>query len=89
MTYEVSEMLPVPIRVPKPLAPKIKKPKGIKVTKSLKAAAKAYKDAYYDVYHVRIKLTYDGTWVRLQGAATGVSVKRLREMTSQLRHRAG
>lgn len=73
----------VAINIP---APKKRKPKT-KVPASLRKAAAEYKEAYKAVYHMEPRLTYDGTWVRLHGSKEGVSTKRLKELTTQLRNR--
>lgn len=91
MTYEIIEgVYPLPVRTPAPaLVRKPRAPKGVKVSGSLKKAAREYKQAYREVYTINPKLTYDGKWVRLQGVAEGVSTKRLRELTAQLKNRKG
>lgn len=66
--------------------PKLRK-KTVKVTPSLKKAAKEYKQAYVKVYGLSPRLTFDGKWIRLPGNKEGVSIKRLRELTTQLLNR--
>lgn len=70
-------------RVPMPKA-KANKPK---VSPGLKNAARAYKQAYVKVYGQNPRITYDGTWVRFHGTKEGVSVRRLRAMTTLLLNR--
>ncbi len=72
------ENVPAPSRKPK-----------VKISKSIRAAAKAYKEAYKDVYRMNPQLTFDGKWIRIHGQDQGVSLKRLKEMTTQLRNRVG
>lgn len=81
------EDVAAPVRAPKIVKPKKLKPK-IKVSDALRNAAKAYKAAYKHVYHMEPRLTFDGTWVRLPGQKEGISLKRLKELTTQLRARA-
>ena len=66
---------------------KLKRKGGGKVSPSLKRAAKEYKEAYRAVYHMNPGLTFDGKWVRIHGQELGVSLKRLKELTVQLRNR--
>lgn len=88
MTYEVEDVA-APVREPKP-AKQARKPKAkIKVSEALRNAAKAYKTAYKAAYHMSPTLTFDGTWVRLPGQKEGISLKRLKEMTTQLKARTG
>lgn len=56
---------------------------------TLRRAAEEYKEAYRAVYRVSPQLTYDGKWIRIKGHSSGVSIKRLRELTVQLNHRKG
>lgn len=84
---DITNDVPMPVTKPKPeRKPRKKKSR---VTPALREAAKQYKHAYIAVYGLRPTLTFDGTWIRLQGMAQGVSLKRLKEMTTQLRNRAG
>lgn len=80
------ENIPLPgaIKVERVKLPQKKK---TKVTPSLKKAAKEYKQAYVKVYGLTPRLTFDGTWIRLPGNKEGVSIKRLRELTTQLLNR--
>ena len=79
--------VPMPTSKPKPV-PKPRN-KGAKVSGTIRNAARAYKQIYKSVYGVNPTLTYDGTWIRLQGQREGVSLKRLKEMTTQLHNRQG
>lgn len=60
-----------------------------KATPRLKKVAQDYKEAYKEIFKVTPVLTYDGTWIRIQGQEGGVSIKRLKELTAQLRNRKG
>lgn len=86
MTYAI-ESVPAPQAKPKP----VRKPraKKIKVSDAIKNAAKEYKAEYLAVYGIKPSLTFDGTWVRIAGQSQGVGLKRLKEMTTQLRARRG
>lgn len=78
--------LPRPVRGSgKPRA----KPK--KVPAVVRDAAQAYKQAYKAVYGVLPTLRYDpaGPWIRITGVSEGVSLSRLKVMTTQLKIRAG
>lgn len=59
-----------------------------KVTPALRALVKEYKKVYTAVYGIRPTMTFDGTWIRIQGMTAGVTPKRLKEMLNQLRYRA-
>lgn len=85
MTYEVEDVA-APVRAPKIVKPKKVKPK-IKVSDALRNAAKAYKEAYKRLYHMEPRLMFDGVWVRLPGQTEGISLKRLKELTTQLNRR--
>lgn len=75
------EDVPVPrVRTPK---------KQTKRIGHLKDLAKAYKSAYRALYGLVPRVTYDGRWIRLQGESQGVSPKRLKELTRQLKARMG
>lgn len=63
--------------------------KGIRVSESLKNTVVEYKRAYKALYGLVPHMTYDGTWVRILGSTQGISPKRLKEMTTQLRNRHG
>lgn len=67
--------------------PKRRKSKP-RVSPALRQAANEYKDAYKTVYNVKPELTWDGKWVRIKGQAQGISLRRLKELTTQLRARA-
>ena len=66
--------------------PKRRKPKP-KISAALRSAANEYKDAYHTTYGMKPELTWDGKWVRIKGQAQGVSLRRLKELTTQLRAR--
>ena len=68
--------------------PKRRKPKS-KIPPALKAGAQEYKDAYRAVYGMLPELRWDGKWIRIKGQAQGVNLRRLRELTTQLKLRAG
>lgn len=70
-------------------APKRRKIRTNKAPAVVKKAAAEYKEAYKDVYHMEPRLTWDGKWIRIKGVSHGVSAKRLKEMTTLLRNRAG
>lgn len=59
-----------------------------RVPQALRDAAQDYKDAYKAAYGVKPELTWDGKWIRIKGQAQGVSLRRLKELTTQLRARA-
>ena len=83
------ESVPMPVKQTRPeRKPRTNKPK-IKVPESLRNAADDYKDAYRSLYGMKPTLTYDGTWVRLTGHTEGITMKRLKELTRQLRNRKG
>lgn len=63
--------------------------RAMKVPPSVRLAVGAYKEAYHHVYGVRPTITYDGKWIRVKGQAQGVSLARLKAMTTQLKLRAG
>lgn len=87
MTYEIDAAVPMPVAAPKPVRkPRVKK---IKVSDAIKRAAKEYKAEYFAVYGIKPVLTFDGTWVRIAGQSQGVKLKRLKEMTTQLKTRRG
>lgn len=86
MTF-VIEAVPAPVAKPKPQR-KARAPKRTKVSDALRNAADAYKKAYKGVYGIAPALTYDGTWVRLGGSTQGIGLKRLKELTTQLRFRS-
>jgi hypothetical protein len=67
--------------------PKARKKKP-RISESLRNAAKAYKQAYIAVYNMRPSMTFDGTWIRLAGTREGISIRRLKELTTQLKNRA-
>ena len=75
--------LPPPTRGGKPGK---RKPK---VPAVLRAAADAYKQAYKAVYGIPPTLRWDGKWIRITGQSQGVSLSRLKAMTTQLKLRAG
>lgn len=73
----VNKRIPMPKRrVPAP-----------KVPPAVRAAADAYKAAYKDCYGIPPSLRWDGKWIRLAGQASGVTARRLKEMTTQLNNR--
>ena len=60
-----------------------------KVDSMTSRAIQTYSDAYRAVYNVRPRITVAGKWIRIHGHDAGVSRKRLLEMATQLRYRAG
>lgn len=89
MSYEIEEV-DVPRRGKEPPIPKANKRKERRGRlASLYSAAKEYKQAYKAVYGVLPELTWDGKWVRIKGQPQGVNAKRLKELTRQLKLRAG
>ncbi len=54
----------------------------------IQRAAHEYKEAYREVYGVYPSMRYQAPYVRIVGQNQGVTLRRLREMTSQLRRRA-
>lgn len=78
------------VAMPAPTKPaKIRQEKKLKVKDSIRQAAKEYKAIYKETYGADIRITFDGTWIRLQGEAQGMTLKRLKERTTQLRNRKG
>ena len=63
------------------------KPKTL--TRFQERTIKQYKAAYKAVYGILPTITFDGTWIRIQGQVQGVKRKRLKEMAEQLEYRAG
>lgn len=74
------------------LTSSVKMPRRKKrIPDTVRRAAKEYKEAYHAVYGVRPSLSYspsDG-WITVKGMSGRVNVRRLRELTTQLRRRAG
>lgn len=66
-----------------------KKAKATSIPASLKKSVQAYSDAYLKVYGIRPEVTFDGAFIRIMGQVQGVTKKRLKEMTNQLKWRAG
>lgn len=60
-----------------------------RVPPAVRVAAEDYKAAYKAMYGMPAALKWDGVWIRMQGQAEGVTTRRLREMTTQLRRRLG
>lgn len=61
------------------------------VPAAVRAAAQEYKAAYKSLFGVEPALKWEqaGQWVRIKGQAQGVSVRRLKELTAQLKARKG
>lgn len=59
------------------------------VPKPVVNACEHYSNAHKAVYGIPPQMEWDGTYVRIMGQPQGVTLKRLREMTNQLRWRAG
>lgn len=55
----------------------------------IRKAREKYAAAYQKVYGIRPEVSWDGTFFRIVGHTAGVTLARLKEMTSQLRWRAG
>lgn len=75
-----------------PLQSDIKPPrKRGRVPQRVREIAQEYKDAYAAVYGLRPTVSYEITtgWFTLHGAKERVKLKRLKEMTTQLRRRIG
>lgn len=72
---------------PKEVKPR--KVKSIRVSESLKNTVVEYKRAYKSLYGRVPHMTYDGAWIHIMGSQQGISAKRLKEMTTQLRNRHG
>lgn len=89
MTVEqyVIDNVPAPQAKPKPV--RKARVKKIKVSDALKKAAKEYKAEYLAVFGTKPTLTFDGTWVRITGQSQGIGLKRLKELTTQLKARRG
>lgn len=83
---EAAGGIPMPARVVNIKPPKKRKEKP-KAAANIIKAAREYKEAYKAVYHCDIRLTLQGKWIRIHGQDTGVSLKRLKELTAQLRNR--
>lgn len=66
-----------------------KKPKVVKLPANVRNAVKAYSEAYRHVYGISPEITFSGGFIRIMGQAQGVTKKRLKEMTNQLKWRAG
>lgn len=60
-----------------------------KVPERVTHALEAYAAAYVAVYGVPPTMYYEEPWVRVQGVTNRVRLHRLREMTQQLKYRAG
>lgn len=62
-----------------------------KVPAAVRDAAAAYKAAYKAVYGIVPTLRYDPRekWIRITGVTGGVSLSRLKVLTTQLKIRAG
>lgn len=60
-----------------------------KIPRHIRDAAKKYKDAYAAVYGLRPTVTYEPAtgWFTLLGVSSRVKLKRLKELTAQLRRR--
>lgn len=67
--------------------PKPRRSGPLRVPPAVQIAVKDYKAAYKAVYGILPQMRWNGTWIRLPGQNQGVSAKRLREMTAQLRRR--
>lgn len=82
MTEQVALNKRTPIPKPRRMVKKA-------VPAAVRLAAADYKAAYKSLYGVEPTMRYDreGKWIRVQGQATGVTVRRLREMTAQLKYR--
>ncbi len=69
--------------------PKTRRKGRLRVPATVRKAADEYKAAYSRMYGVPAGLTWDGVWIRIAGQPEGVSTRRLREMTTQLKRRIG
>jgi len=72
-------------------APRIiqRKRKAVGIPAALKTCVQAFKDAYKIVYGVTPEVTVRDGYIRIKGQEYGVTRERLREMTTQLKWRAG
>lgn len=77
------EDIPIPGGMRKP------RKSGPKPSPALRRAAQEYKREYLTTYGMRPTLTFDGTYVRIEGQSAGISLRRLKELTTQLRNRRG
>jgi len=68
--------------VPMPRKPPFKPSKG------QQGMLDKYREAYKAVYGIVPGISFDGAWVTLRGQPERVRLRRLRELTSQLRNRA-
>lgn len=68
--------------------PRVRMKSGkLKVPPAVRAAAAEYKQLYKEVYSVTPTLTYDGTYICIAGQQSGVGLRRLKELTTQLKNR--
>ena len=86
MLIELDNDVSIPCDVPRVIK---RKPKAALIPASLKTIVRAYQEAYKVVYGVTPEVKYSEGFIRIKGQDAGVTRVRLREMTTQLKWRAG
>jgi hypothetical protein len=74
----IRKSIPLPLHRRKPFKP----------SKTQQHALDAYREAYKAVYGILPGVSFDGVWCTLRGQPQRVRLRRLRELTTQLRNRA-
>lgn len=90
MYIEIDDDVAVPEHQPRAIVRKSKR-QTVKdaVPAALKRCVEAYKEAYKKVYGIVPEVTWSAGYIRVRGNEHGVTKVRLREMTIQLKWRAG
>lgn len=86
MLIEIDTDVVIPCDVPRVIK---RTPRIAKIPASLKSVVRAYQEAYKLVYGVTPEVKFTDGYIRIKGQDAGVTRVRLREMTTQLKWRAG
>jgi hypothetical protein len=86
MFIEIDCDVSIPNEAPRVMRKRVMKDK---IPASLKTCVRAFQEAYKIVYGVTPEVTVAAGYIRIKGQEYGVTRQRLKEMTNQLKWRAG